>query len=195
MDMMAIRRRAMMAQKRLPKEYQEVEYIESTGPQWIDTGISTYKLVTVDLVTQFTIAGTASQVLFCGSTNGPNWFGQRNKVYACGSGGRELSGIDSDLKKKVKITYFDKSIVCNIDETEFMRTGSHDNSYRYKLFNEDYPSNAKVFSCVIYYNDEKIGNYVPCYRKSDGEIGLYDLVLKTFLKNRGTGTFEKGPDV
>ena len=37
---MAIRRGLMMAsKKRLPKEYQKVAYIESTGTQWIDTGI------------------------------------------------------------------------------------------------------------------------------------------------------------
>lgn len=193
--MMAIRRRAMMAQKRLPKEYQEVEYIESTGSQWIDKGISAYKLVTVDLVTQFTIASTYSQILFGCYKNGPNWFGQRNNVYACGTSEKELSGIDSTLKKKVKITYFDNSIVCNIDETEFVRTGSHDNSSSYKLFNATYPSNAKVFSCAIYYNDEKIGNYVPCYRKSDGEIGLYDSINDIFYTNQGTGVFIKGPDV
>lgn len=36
---------------------------------------------------------------------------------------------------------------------------------------------------------------VPCYRKADGEIGMFDLVSKTFLTNAGTGTFTKGADV
>ena len=48
MDMMAIRRRIMMAQKRLPKEYQEVEYIESAGPQSISTSISAANLITAN---------------------------------------------------------------------------------------------------------------------------------------------------
>ena len=36
---------------------------------------------------------------------------------------------------------------------------------------------------------------VPCYRKSDNEIGLYDLVNNQFYTNQGSGTFLKGADV
>lgn len=38
-------------------------------------------------------------------------------------------------------------------------------------------------------------NLVPCYRISDGEIGMYDSVSKTFYTNSGTGTLLKGDDV
>lgn len=38
-------------------------------------------------------------------------------------------------------------------------------------------------------------NLVPCYRKSDGEIGMYDLVNGVFYTNSGSGTFIKGDDV
>lgn len=38
-------------------------------------------------------------------------------------------------------------------------------------------------------------NLIPCYRKSDSVIGLYDTVSKTFLVNAGTGSFTKGADV
>ena len=38
-------------------------------------------------------------------------------------------------------------------------------------------------------------NLIPCYRKSDNAIGMYDTVSKTFYGNSGTGTFEKGPEV
>lgn len=44
-------------------------------------------------------------------------------------------------------------------------------------------------------NNELICELVPCYRKSDGEIGMYDIVRNTFLTNVGSGTFTKGPDV
>lgn len=36
---------------------------------------------------------------------------------------------------------------------------------------------------------------IPCYRKADGVIGMYDLVSKTFFTNAGTGSFTKGADV
>lgn len=36
---------------------------------------------------------------------------------------------------------------------------------------------------------------IPCYRKSDGMIGAYDLVRGIFFTNAGTASFTKGPDV
>lgn len=35
---------------------------------------------------------------------------------------------------------------------------------------------------------------IPCYRKSDGVIGMYDLVFGVFYQNSGTGEFLKGAD-
>ena len=40
-----------------------------------------------------------------------------------------------------------------------------------------------------------IRNFVPCYRKSDNVIGLYDTVEGVFYTNAGTGSFTKGVDV
>ena len=47
--------------------------------------------------------------------------------------------------------------------------------------------------------DDKDGNLicdlVPCYRRHDNVIGMYDKVRKIFLTNAGSGSFTKGPDV
>lgn len=42
---------------------------------------------------------------------------------------------------------------------------------------------------------EIVREYIPCYRKSDGEIGLYEKYTDQFLVNTGSGTFTKGDDV
>ncbi len=55
--------------------------------------------------------------------------------------------------------------------------------------------NAKIeYYYVEFYdaNDELLGNFIPCYRKSDGRCGFYDLVTKTFS---GSSYFAKGPDI
>lgn len=44
-------------------------------------------------------------------------------------------------------------------------------------------------------NDELICSLTPCYRKSDGVIGMYDTVRNQFLTNAGTGSFTNGPNV
>lgn len=54
---------------------------------------------------------------------------------------------------------------------------------------------ANIYYTRLYNNDALIGDFIPCYRKSDNEIGMYDLVTNTFYTNAGTGTFTKGPDV
>lgn len=43
--------------------------------------------------------------------------------------------------------------------------------------------------------NDVVREYVPCYRKSDGVIGLYEEFTGTFLENQGTGTFTKGADI
>lgn len=40
-----------------------------------------------------------------------------------------------------------------------------------------------------------IHHYYPCYRKSDGVAGIYDVITDTFLTNVGTGNFLTGPEI
>ena len=54
---------------------------------------------------------------------------------------------------------------------------------------------AKYYSYKIYNDDVLERNFIPCYRKSDHEIGMYDTVTQTFYTNSGSGTFTKGNDV
>ena len=70
------------------------------------------------------------------------------------------------------------------------------------LFAQNYNGSARfgynrTIKAFQYYDktDTLICDLVPCYRKSDGVIGMYDLARKTFLTNVGTGNFTKGADV
>lgn len=40
-----------------------------------------------------------------------------------------------------------------------------------------------------------IWKFIPCYRISDGEIGLYEVYHSIFYTNQGTGELGKGPDI
>lgn len=52
-----------------------------------------------------------------------------------------------------------------------------------------------IYSWKFYQDNVLIRDFIPCYRKSDNEIGLYDLVTETFYTNKGTGTFLKGNNI
>ena len=51
-----------------------------------------------------------------------------------------------------------------------------------------------LYSAQIKQGNTILHNYVPCYRKTDNVIGVYDTVTGTFYTNDGTGTFGKGND-
>lgn len=61
--------------------------------------------------------------------------------------------------------------------------------------NIDVKGGCDIYWCQLYDGENLLHNFIPCYRKSDGEIGMYDTVSKTFYTNAGTGTFLKGEDV
>ncbi len=47
----------------------------------------------------------------------------------------------------------------------------------------------------MYDNGTLVRDFIPCYRKQDGVIGMYDLANDVFYTNAGTGTFLKGANV
>ena len=52
-----------------------------------------------------------------------------------------------------------------------------------------------LFGARCSQGNEVVREYIPCYRKSDGVIGLYEKYTGEFLTNQGTGTFTKGSDI
>lgn len=55
--------------------------------------------------------------------------------------------------------------------------------------------NIVFYGARISQGSEIVREYIPCYRKSDSEIGLYETFTGQFLVNEGTGTFTKGADI
>ena len=62
-------------------------------------------------------------------------------------------------------------------------------------FNDEFKFIGKLYGMTMTYEGEPLLELIPCYRKSDNVIGLYDMVGGTFYTNNGTGTFTKGDDV
>lgn len=51
----------------------------------------------------------------------------------------------------------------------------------------------RFYSLRVLNGDTVLFDGVPCYRKSDSKIGMYDLISKSFVES--TGTWTKGADV
>ena len=188
----------------LPSAYQQVEYIESTGTQYIDTGIIGKNGIRVltemgwrtlsnslfgsrkdTTATRFYVTYYSSKIDFgYGADIVSDIYAQAGRIYE----------IDFDTRNSTKRFGVDgiyKTSIANID------TKCNMYIFCYNRNGTIMSQSKSIFKSMTISNtnNEILRDFIPCYRKSDGEIGLYDTVSKTFFTNSGTGTFLKGADV
>ena len=199
---------------RLPKEYQEVEYIKATGSQYIDTGIKANAAHTIysDGHTLESDANHLLQVFSTGTTRlGAKLFGSSKKVQYYwlieNSGASsvqvepaDLNGININNRFQMTQNSSGLKLVQDNKTKSISYSGatSGELSTTWKIFyynnNESNYPKGILYEARILENNEIIHQYIPCYRKADGVIGVYDIIEDYFLTNAGTGTFEKGND-
>lgn len=204
---------------RLPNGYQEVEYIESTGTQYIDLGIKGDSVMTAEV--DFAVSNTGAwQAVF--GTRGynskqgyilyiPTTGNQIRTDYAATTSSNNVEQLitlgTSLWDRRVKIKYEKSNTAVNVYENDSsvfsasISGSDWSNSITTLLFalqDATYPlalSTMKLYSAVFYVDGLLQRYLIPCYHKSSGVIGLYDTVNNVFYQNAGTGTFLKGNDV
>ena len=187
----------------LPSEYQRVEYIESSGTQYIDTGVAvTSGYNNTIAIVDFSI----SSLSIVGIGNYNSLFGINSSLQLGWlSDGKFTDGSSySNTTFSINNRYTYKGDYNNgksyIDDVyQITRTLSGSGNI-YLFMSKDssttrFLSNGKIFLSKIYQNDVLVRNFIPCYRKSDSEIGMYDVVNGVFYTNQGSGTFLKGNDI
>lgn len=186
-----------------PSTYQGVEYIESSGTQVLETDVKT-------LVAPFTVSVTFMKQNT--STSDQTLVGQRQiwkyvNIYSnfyeniWANTASSTWAADSSIHTIVT----DSDSWLYKDGNLLVSWTSWDRSSEYPLlmfaFTEDDVSNAKWYASVRIYEVKITSNnalyryYVPCYRKSDGVIWMYDTVSGAFLTNKWSGSFSKWPNV
>ena len=192
----------------IPSTYQEIEYIESTGTQYIDTGYkhnqNTRMLADID----FQPSGSWKNPF--GSWGGPNvspkkmfgvqYDGDTGLALFYGNDAKSIFG--KSLFTGRKIWDFNKNVWKIGSNTYTFAAQTFQSTINDYIFaNTGYDgavsgqTNVKVYSFKIYDGDTLVRDYVPVRRKSDNVGGLYDKVTGTFYGNSGTGNFNIGNDV
>ena len=193
--------------KNVPDEYQKVEYIESTGTQHIDTGVKASNK-TVVYAELFTLQ-EANKNWFGGSayTNHNFIFNSwnNNKIeyeYGLNSGWYTPSSNDNLINEKFTIRYGDGEISINNKIITYLPTESFNDDSNIYIFtrngnagNYNTYVQGRIYSFKIYESGKLVRNYIPCYKKSDNTIGLYETMEGKFYTNKGTGTFNKGNNI
>lgn len=181
----------------LPNGYTELEYIEGTGTQWIDTSVKLSNLSAVDLKIKFTTASYTGLV-----------FGSRtsatSKNFAWAQVGTKFqidyrnyseNRFQQEIDTNGTTIHLDPTS-CVINGTEYTISGSDvfeadTTAYIFNASGSNFTTvlgKFKLYSCKIYDNGTKVRDFIPCINPS-GEVGLYDTVNKKFYGNKGTGVF------
>ena len=200
----------------LPKEYQRIEYLEATGKQYIYTNIPIQSPFTIDADFMYT-SNTGDQCLICAGYNQDN----RNiRIGAFGLYGQNLQNYYSgywyagtiypNLRYKMRAQLEEGLQITTNSGIEINRATRRHNSTDIPIDKTRgnfgifcmYRNQAPVYYCYVKLysmklygeTDSIVGNFIPCYRKSDNKPGMYDTVSQTFFTNQGTGEFICGPD-
>ena len=182
----------------LPEGFAQVEYIQSDGSQFFDTGIVPDANTRVVMDFQLMTAGSTNQCLF-------GVVGQFSFRWY-GSGSAFRSNGSNSVNFPTSISATDRHIV---DKTAIKTTLDRDFSVTTTAGNCTLPlyllaqkassgatnyAKAKLFRCQIFNGDAFARAFVPC-KDPTGAVGLYDLVGQKFYGNAGTGVFLAGPVV
>jgi len=182
----------------VPSGYTQLEYIQTDGTQYIDTGISgAARWIGKAQSTQNT---TKSQVILGGNSYGSSYSFvasvRSDNVWT-------TKGLPYDTNYPITDAHvFDLSFAQNwvkgrIGDTEIEHTENVNvalnMSWKICWHDSTYPYIGKLFYFKAYQNDTLVRDYIPARRDSDGVLGMYDLVSGTFFTNSGTGNFIAGP--
>lgn len=180
----------------LPEGFAQVEYIQSDGSQFFDTGIVPDANTRVVMDFQLMTAGSTNQCLF-------GVVGQFSFRWY-GSGSAFRSNGSNSVNFPTSISATDRHIV---DKTAIKTTLDRDFSVTTTAGNCTLPlyllaqkassgatnyAKAKLFRCQIFNGDAFARAFVPC-KDPTGAVGLYDLVGQKFYGNAGSGSFTAGP--
>ena len=179
----------------LPSGYRQLEYIQSSGTQYVDTGFRPNQDTTVEVTFETT------QSAQCGvAVTDQAWQSNEFGIWAnCVSYGSQTD--------QTVVFYGIGKVTARLDRNKLYKNGeliwtasaatfSCPSNLTLMALNRNGTIQEKTagnwYSSKIYDNGTLIRDYTPCQTIA-GEIGLWDDVNEVFYGNVGTGTFTAGP--
>jgi hypothetical protein len=201
--------------KSLPMAYQRVEYIQSVGNSYINTEQTATPYINATIDGEWveyssgfpTMLGTEDRSLSVGRINvifGRGTGGFYSEVFK-GQPTFTYSSYTPDNKRHTfNIKISETTLTLNVDGTINSISGqfAQQTNNPMLLFARGEKSGIasasakfKLYGFTMTNGGEFVWDAVPCYRKSDGAIGLYNFVTNRFYENNGADDFIKGDNV
>lgn len=197
--------RQLFPETYLPVGYTQVEYIEGTGTQYINTGVSQNNTNTALEMTVAVTSNTYSDPAYIGGhyTTGKRFYIQllNKKIYLGLGAGYWQNSADTDTSKHTyKIDMYNLRVYMDgvsksANSGSFSKTANNVNIWllRGSMASGSNPIvKGKIYSAKIWISDVLEHDYYPCIRNSDSKPGLYDIVGNSFLTNAGSDEFLYG---
>lgn len=190
-------------------KYTQLEYIESTGTQYIDTRYKSSNNIKIEATIKWTTQ-TDNWAVFFGTTDVENSSnGILARIYYLVSTNFNPWFLNANYDERQITTTINtwhdiklQKNVISLDSTNYSisTTGT---AYQGNIFlfagnnsgNVWRNSKMSLKSLKIYDNDILVRDFYPAKRDSDGVLGLYDIVNDIFYTNAGTGTFVAGAEI
>lgn len=173
----------------LPSAYQRVEYIEMNSGSLIDTLATGGTKAAYYLKSQ--PVSNDHQTFFGGTGNDILW-----RLTSWGGTYRPYAGGQSTYAYWQEMEVTEDNIIRQYKGTGGTQGGTNTIGWGESSWKLRGGSNGnKLMSLKMYTDYVQVRDFVPCYRKSDSEPGLYDLINNVFYTNTGTaGSIAVGAD-
>lgn len=179
-----------------------VEYIESSGTQYIDTGFAPNQDTSIIMDVQPLKTGTFP------------YYGARNRIGEASfiMWNLELNQIRFDYDtttNPVDVSSYTSRVLIDVNKNT-AKYGDYTTSITYAPFSIDYTMcllgnkdangvderqmSARLYSCKIYDNGVLVRDYVPA-KDADGVGCLFDKVNMQLVYSSGTSQFTAGPEI
>jgi len=193
----------------LPDGYTQLEYIEGTGTQWIDSGVAITGGCIIEAKAQVidgqfligaAVSGQADTTrcrVYFDSANS-SLLAQKLNVSAT------LAPINPAVPFEFRMDTTGTNLIFTVNSsviysnTSTSTIGAQTNNSIKIGYNNATGTSYKqrVYWCKLYSNTNMLVRYlIPAKRNSDGVVGMYDVMNDVFLTNQGTGDFAYGAEI
>ena len=191
----------------LPDDYIYLDYIESSGAQYIDTGVKANQNTRIEIEFEITENATGYGAVFGARTNSSSncfnvWTKCGNGKIGCqiGNSGSKNCNTTQAANVVYNLKLSNGNITVNNDSVDFTPVSDFETPGSVRIF-DIYNGNTssggtgnrlligKVYKFKMYDGQIIVRNMLPSKRKNDNAIGMYDMVSMQFFTNAGSGSF------
>lgn len=168
----------------VPSGLVELEYIESTGTQYIETGISAKNITKAVIDFQYITVDSSRENQMMSV-----WVDASNHMQCGLTGTTFLTGRGTTFSQTSNMTARTTGTSVPVGNPDMLIP-----LFAQRASAVDRWSIAKLYSCKMYNNSTIVRDFIPAKRISDGKCGLWDKVNFKFYTDENGGNFTAGAE-